>query len=143
MASPIGEGSLTITGFYEFMLWKVALQVKWGGLFGSDSTWGPGWGSPDDQAMWIKLSRVRGASTTIISSNSLNFFSMGFLCQRESLSSMEHESWGWGGICCVPQLCVSEPGMQEHFKLSVDRQSGLSHMDLVHILVLSLGQVTF
>lgn len=87
MASLIGEGSLTISGFYEFVFWKVALQVKRGGLFGSDSVRGPGWGgvlmTKQDKILWIKISRVRGESTAIISSNSLNFFSMGLLCQRE------------------------------------------------------------
>lgn len=79
----------------------------------------------------------------IISDDSLDIFSMGFLCQREPLRSTEHESWVWGGICCVPQPHLRAWCAGGFRTVPADRQSELSHADLVHILVLSLGQVTF
>ena len=143
MASPIGEGSLTIMGFYEFMFWKAALQVKWGGLFGPDSTWGPGWG-----VLMTKWCGSRWAEWGERERNDHRWQQPRHLFHGLPVpegAPEEHRAWilglGWYLLC--PQLYLRAWCAGGFGTVSADGQSELSHADLVHILVLSLGQLVF
>lgn len=123
---------------------------KWPSRWSGEDYWGQILDGGQDKVFWWprdvdqdKQSEGR-ENKIIINSNILDIFSTGLPHQRESQSSTEYKSWGWGGVCCIPtRLRVSEPGVEEISNSICWLAVQVSHTDLVHILAPPLGRMNF